>query len=97
MKDDFGRDLKCESEGKICYSKKEAGTAINGAKHHGNRAKKIPKRMYPCKECGFYHLTSQKSEKKSCSKYNYDLKRNKIKAFEYKKLWREEYSLLLSA
>ena len=97
MKDDFGRDLRCESEGKICYSKKEAGTAINGAKHHGNRAKKIPKRMYPCKECGHYHLTSQKSEKGCCSKQVYDQKRNKIIALEYKKLWREEYRFLCAA
>ena len=97
MKDDFGKDIICESEGKICYTEREANEAINGARHHSNRAKKIPQRKYFCKKCGCYHLTSQKSEKESCSKYNYYLKRSKILAFEFKKLWREEYSLLLSA
>ena len=97
MKDDFGKDIICESEGKICYTKREAGNTLNGARHHGNRAKKIPQRKYFCKECGCFHLTSQKSEECSCSKRNYDLKRSKILAFEFKKLWREEYSLLLSA
>lgn len=97
MKDDFGRDIICESEGKICYTKKEARTALNGAKHHGNRVKKIPKRMYLCKKCGFYHLTSQKSEKISCSKLFYDQKRHEIILFEDKKLWREEYRLLCVA
>ena len=97
MKDDFGRDLRCKSTGKICYTEREAGNALNGAKHHGNRAKKIPKRMYPCKKCGHYHLTSQKSEKTGHSKGAYNQKRNKIILFEYKKLWREEYSFLCVA
>ncbi|MBP5591466.1 hypothetical protein J6Y50_06410 [bacterium] len=97
MKDEFERDIRCEIEGKICYTEREANEALKNARHHGIRAKKTPKRKYFCKECGCFHLTSQKSEKESCSKRNYDMKRNKIKAFEFKKLWREEYSLLLSA
>ena len=97
MKDGFGRELICESEGKICYTEREARIALNGARHHGNRVKKIPKRMYPCKKCGHYHLTSQKSEKTSCSKQVYDQKRNEIILFEYKKLWREECSTLYVA
>ncbi|MBO4698988.1 hypothetical protein J5690_05180 [bacterium] len=97
MKDNFGNNIICESEGKICYNKKEARTALNGAKHHGNRAKKIPKRMYPCKKCGHYHLTSQKSEKTDHSKLAYYQKRNELILFEYKKLWREEYSFLCVA
>ena len=94
MKDGFGREIRCESTGKICYTKREAGNALNGAKHHGHRAKKIPKRMYLCEKCGCYHLTSKKSEKTNNPKLAYDQKRNKIILFEYKKLWREEYSLL---
>jgi|GEM_PF-3624019 hypothetical protein len=97
MKDEFEREIRCESEGKICYTEREANEALNSARHHGNRAKKTPKRKYFCKKCGYFHLTSQKSEKCSCSKHNYDLKRSKIIAFEFKKLWREEYSLLLPA
>lgn len=102
MKNNFGKDIICESEGKICYTKREAGNAINEAKKHhysgeSNSAKKIPVRKYFCKKCGFYHLTSHKSGKSRCSKRDYDLKCNKIKAFEYKKLWREEYSLLFAS
>ena len=97
MKNKFEKEIRCESEGKICYTEREANEALNGARHHGRRAKKIPKRKYFCKECGCFHLTSQKSDKDSCLKRNYEMKRSKIIAFEYKKLWREEYSLLLSA
>ena len=97
MKDKFEKEIRCESEGKICYTEREAGNTLNGARHHGNRAKKIPKRKYFCKECGCFHLTSQKSDKGSCLKHKYEMKRSKIIDFEYKKLWREEYSLLLSA
>ena len=97
MKDEFEREIRCESEGKICYTEREAGNAINSAKHHGNRAKKIPHRKYFCKECGCFHLTSQKSKKGCCSKQAYDQKRNKIIALEYKKLWREEYRFLCAA
>ena len=102
MKDEFGRDIICKSEGKICYTEREAGIAINEAKKHhrsnnDNSSKKIPMRKYFCEKCGSYHLTSHKSLKGSCSKRNYDQKRSKIIAFEYKQLWREEYSLLLSA
>ena len=97
MKDWFGKDIICESEGKICYTEREANEALNSFRHHRIRAKKTPKRKYFCKKCGCFHLTSQKSEKFSCSKHNYDLKRSKIIAFEFKKLWREEYSLFLSA
>lgn len=99
MKDDFGRDLRCESEGKICYSKKEAGTAINGAKHHGNRAKKIPKRMYPCKECGHYHLTSQAVSHNQSNrlKQKYRYKKEKLRKRENKYDWREECRLLCVA
>ncbi len=97
MKDGFEKEIRCESTGKICYREKEARTTLNGAKHHGNRSKKSPKRMYLCKECGYYHLTSQKSENISCSKRNYNQKRNRIILFEYKKLWREERSLFSAA
>ena len=97
MKDGFGKEIRCESTGKISYTEREARAALNGARHRGNRAKRIPKRMYPCEKCGYYHLTSQKSEKPDYSKQVYDQKRNEIILFEYKKLWREEYRLLCVA
>lgn len=95
MKDSSGNDIVCESEGKICYTEREANETLNSARHHGNRSKKIPVRKYFCKECGYFHLTSHKSEKGG--KLHYDLKLSKIIAFEYKKSWRKEYSILLPA
>ena len=95
MKDEFARDIRCEIEDKICYTEREANEALNGAKSHNNRSKKIPVRKYFCKECGYFHLTSHKSEKGE--KCHYDMKLSKIIAFEYKKSWRKEYSRLLSA
>jgi len=98
MKDDFGKNIRCESEGKICYTKKEAGTALNRARHHDNRAKKIPKRMYPCKECGHYHLTSKSaSHKKDRLQEKYRYKKEKLRERENKDLWRKECSLLYAA
>ncbi|MBR4531337.1 hypothetical protein IKO70_02855 [bacterium] len=57
MKDNFGNEIICESEDKICYTKREAGNAINRAKKHyhsddSNAAKKIPVRKYFCRKCG---------------------------------------------
>ena len=98
MENDFERDLRCESTGKICYSKKEAGIALNVARHHGNRAKKIPKRMYLCKECGHYHLTSQSaSHKKDRLQEKYRYKKEKLRERENKYDWREECFLLYAA
>lgn len=52
----------CEQTGKICYSEKEAGRAINHSKKHRYRKshykKKIVKRKYWCEFCNTWHLTS---------------------------------------
>ena len=52
----------CEKTGKICYSEKEAGRAINHSKKHRYRKshykKKIVKRKYRCEFCNTWHLTS---------------------------------------
>ena len=104
MKDDFGKDVICESEGKICYTKREAGNAINRAKQHyhsdeSNASKDIPKRKYYCEKCGHYHLTSQavyrNQNDKLQKKYRY--KKEKLRERENKYDWREEYSLLYVA
>lgn len=49
---------KCEFCGKICYTKKDAQTALNFAKHTDNHHK-ASMRMYYCDKCQYYHLTSQ--------------------------------------
>ena len=48
--------------GKICYTKREAGSIINSLKRHRNstrlgRNKEFPRRKYFCTYCGYYHLT----------------------------------------
>ena len=52
----------CETSGKICYSKRDAGGFLNwlrSRKHkHGHRNKVIPCRYYFCNSCGTWHLTS---------------------------------------
>lgn len=50
---------KCPVCGKICYSKKEAMTAINFVKRKGHEHHKTPIRYYYCEDCNFWHLTSQ--------------------------------------
>lgn len=103
MKDCFGNDIICESEKKICYSEKEAGRTLNEAKKHhysseSNPAKKIPKRKYFCKKCGFYHLTSQAvSHKKDGHQEKYRYKKEKLRKRENKYDWREEYRFLCVA
>lgn len=104
MKDDFGRDIICESTGKICYNAKEAGVALNRAKKHyhsdeeSSASKKIPKRKYYCEKCGHYHLTSQSApynKREKQEKYRY--KKEKLRKRENKYDWREECSLLYVA
>jgi len=45
--------------GKLCLSKATAYSMIKSIKHrqHRNSSKVIPKRPYPCPDCGCYHLT----------------------------------------
>ena len=57
---------------KIPYSYREACECLksahrcmvrDGRKYKHHKPDKIPKRKYPCKECGWWHLTSLKSVK----------------------------------
>lgn len=88
MKDKVRR---CESEGKICYTEREAGEAVNNAKkhhkHHG--PDQIPRRAYLC-SCGCWHLTHIASCKTSRKKELFESKRRALQEFESEKLWREE-------
>ena len=45
--------------GKICYSRKDAGTIVNSCirGHRRSRAKYVPCRVYLCHLCGTYHTT----------------------------------------
>lgn len=55
----FKEDKKyCKFCGKICYSKKDAQTALNYVKHTKEKHK-LPIRAYYCDKCNSYHLTSQ--------------------------------------
>lgn len=55
----------CKATGKLCYSKAEAGARIHNVKKNHYKKSfqtnngKIPIRLYICKECGAFHLTSQ--------------------------------------
>lgn len=51
----------CKFCGKICYTKKEAQTALNYTKHTKEKHK-MPIRMYFCDKCNSYHLTSQEKK-----------------------------------
>ena len=57
MKDCFGQDVRCYFAGKICYTAREAGEVINGARRHHRNGKNIPRRKYYCETCGYYHVT----------------------------------------
>lgn len=52
----------CEITKKQCYTtKKDAQTVVNGAraKHWNKQAKNIPKRVYQCPFCSYWHLTKE--------------------------------------
>ncbi len=56
-----GETVLCTECGKICYTKREAGSIINSLKRHRNstrlgRNKEFPRRKYFCTYCGYYHL-----------------------------------------
>ncbi|MBP5407145.1 hypothetical protein J6Z19_08385 [bacterium] len=102
MKNNFGKDIICESEGKICYTKREAGNAINEAKKHhysgeSNSAKKIPVRKYFCKKCGCYHLTHLTFYKSDKPQRGFKHRLRELIAFENDRAWCEERSLLYAA
>lgn len=46
----------CVATGKVCYSKRDAGVAIKRCRH--SKKDRIPRRIYFCRECGWWHLTS---------------------------------------
>lgn len=51
--------LICSTSHKRCYQKKDAQYTVNLAnkRHWKCRPSKIPKRIYYCSDCGYYHLT----------------------------------------
>jgi hypothetical protein len=51
----------CSKKGFASY--REAKEVMNYIKNKSNK-NKIPKRIYKCKFCGEFHLTSQKTQKK---------------------------------
>lgn len=57
-----GNDYEiCKASGKRCYTKRDAQGVLNSArkKHWERSSKLIPVRLYPCKDCGMYHLTKE--------------------------------------
>lgn len=51
-----GEKRFCETTGKICYSRREAGNILNYTKRN-KFGRNIPKRSFFCEECGTWHLT----------------------------------------
>lgn len=53
-----GGFMMCQS-GKICYSRKDAGTIVNSCirGHRRSHAKYVPCRVYLCHLCETYHTT----------------------------------------
>ena len=58
-------DKICGESGKVCYSKREAGSVVNAFKSRkhfrhckkGRKGDNVPQRIYFCKYCGTYHVT----------------------------------------
>lgn len=72
MKDSQGNNIKCRATGKVCYTQHEANLVIascrktfksKGGRRHNNGGR-VPKRMYLCEFCKWYHLTSHAKVKK---------------------------------
>ena len=51
-----GEKRRCPATGKICYSRREAGSILNYPKRN-KFGRNIPKRSFYCEECGTWHLT----------------------------------------
>ena len=51
-----GEKRFCETTGKICYSRREAGNILNYTKRN-KFGRNIPKRCFFCEDCGTWHLT----------------------------------------
>lgn len=86
---------RCSSTGKRCYSEKEANIALSCLKKNyvskmymKKRTRKspngkIPKRKYFCKDCGWWHLTSNVTSKEN----SFTKKKKKyIKTFNYQSI-----------
>jgi hypothetical protein len=60
--------------GKRCLTERQAGMALNGVSkcNHREHHKKVPRRKYYCRACGFFHLTSQSEKTKKIAKHDYD-------------------------
>ena len=93
MKDGFGREIRCESTGKICYTEREAGEILNMPKRHSH-SNEIPKRKYFCEKCGCYHLTHQTFYKSDKPQREFRQKLRELIIFENNRAWREEYSFI---
>ena len=80
----------CPKTGKQIYTtKKDAQTVVNGArvKHWENQAKKIPKRVYKCPFCDYYHLTkeipeNERKRTKAKSERRYTDERRRVERME---------------
>ncbi len=46
----------CGQTGKVCYSQREAAYTVRRCKR--SRSDRVPRRIYFCRACGWYHLTS---------------------------------------
>lgn len=62
---------RCKVTGKLCYTSELARKVVNKAsKNHHRRTrgvrnnKNIPKRIYKCQYCGYFHLTHFKTVNK---------------------------------
>ncbi len=66
----------CRGCGKRCLTKREAQDLLGTFKTHQEGHKYIPKRLYYCKTCGWYHVTHQVCSLKDAKKGNkYDFKK----------------------
>ena len=73
----------CQKSGKRCYSKHHAQSVVNLAtkKHWKNKNSVVPKRVYFCYECGWWHLTKEikkdgnKAKRKSAERYSNERRR----------------------
>ena len=83
--------LFCHYEDKKCYTKADAEGVIPmcNRKNHRQRQKNVPRRMYYCEQCGYYHLTHIIAEKHVRFEERFkQLKKNKEEEKNIKKLLR---------
>ena len=83
-----GEKKRCEKSGKIMYTKREAGTIINGIKGHKNsshmyRGTNKPQRMYYCEYCNSYHVTHYNNKMKTRKEKQSRIELSYGKGFDY--------------